>query len=147
MSEKVGVVGSRQGADLDHVRSFVRALHERQPDTTLVSGGGGDVDNAAEQEWLRLGGRVQSFRPVQLPDDSYGVELWDLGGEQPMKFLLTQEPTWANFASAANYRDMLIAEAVQRLVVFYRRGKSRGAEGTAFFARVQGREVYEYERA
>lgn len=149
MSEKVAIVGSRQGADFEHVESFVRALHAQQPDTILVSGGAAGVDTTAEQEWLRLGGVVWSFRPVRLEDynfdPQYGVEKWELGTPQPKKYLLAEEPTWGDFSSAANFRDMLIAAACDRLVAFYRAGKSRGTAGTVLFAQNEGKPVYEYE--
>jgi predicted Rossmann fold nucleotide-binding protein DprA/Smf involved in DNA uptake len=44
VSERIAVVGSRQGADLEQVERFVRALHSRQPSSLLISGGAAGVD-------------------------------------------------------------------------------------------------------
>ena len=143
--EFVSIVGSRIGADYEHVERFVRALHARQPDTVLVSGGANGVDKLAESLWLELGGEVWSFRVRQLGLNRFGIEKWELGGEQPRVFVLNEEPTFANWMSAAIYRNALIAEHGQRVVAFYKRGLSRGTQVTVDFAVGAGRKVYEYE--
>lgn len=109
-------------------------LHAKYPGTVVVSGGASGVDKAAEEEWLRLGGQVESYRPVQFRPDVWGIEKWELGGEQPRVFRLVNEPTWADFKSAAIYRDILIAERADRLVSFQAEGGSRGADFTAWMA-------------
>jgi hypothetical protein len=145
-ADKVAVVGSREGADLEQVRAFMVALHEKYPETLIVSGGATGVDHTAEQTWLSLGGSVWSFRPVTLVQDiEYGIEKWELGRE-PRVFSLANEPTWANYKSAAIYRDMLIADECDRLVAFYRAGRSPGASLTAELADKYGHPVHEFER-
>jgi predicted Rossmann-fold nucleotide-binding protein len=146
LSERVAIVGSRDGADLELVAKFIHALHERQPDTVLVSGGAVGVDATAEQEWLSLGGRVLSFRPVKLPDsDDYGVERWELGGPDPKMYRLLDQLTWATYSGACFNRDWLIAENADRLVAFFRRGRSRGTGMTLDRANGLGCPTYVYE--
>jgi hypothetical protein len=148
VSERVAIVGSREGADLDEVRAFVRALWEKYPDTILVSGGAKGVDQAAEQEWLALGGQVESLRPVQLGPDHYTVEKWYLGGPTPSVYTLANEPTWENYKSAATYRDILIAETADRVVAFTARPLTRGTAFTVESAReTYGKPTYVYERS
>lgn len=151
MAERVAVVGSREGANLSDVVAFLCDLWRKYPDTIIVSGGADGVDRYAESTWQKFGGRVESFRPVllkRLPnaDESWGIEKWELGGSQPRKYLLIEEPTWANFKSAAIYRDILIAEAADRTVSFMRAGGSRGAGFTAETAeKTYGRPTYRFE--
>ena len=147
-SERIAIVGSRQGADLEQVERFVRALYLRQPSSLLVSGGAAGVDKHAEQTWLGLGGRVQSFRPKRNYAGSYAVEVWNLGGDEPSVGVLGEpHPTWADYRSAALYRDSLIAEKSDRIVAFYRRGRSHGTTVTMDFGHAYGRDLHEYEAA
>lgn len=148
MSESVAIVGSRQGADLEQVERFVRALFDRQPSSLLISGGAAGVDKLAEQTWLSLGGRVQSFRPKKLESGSYDVEVWNLGDMQPSVGVLGEpHPTFARYEQACLYRNMLIAEKADRVVAFYRRFKSAGAASTIDFAYAERTPFYEYEAA
>ena len=148
MTERVAVVGSRQGADLEQVERFVRALYLRQPSSLLISGGAAGVDKLAEQTWLSLGGRVQSFRPKMLEPERYGVEVWNLGDPQPSVGVLGEpHPTWRTYAGAAWYRNLLIAEKAHRVVAFYRRSRSAGAASTVDAARAEHKPFYEYEAA
>jgi predicted Rossmann fold nucleotide-binding protein DprA/Smf involved in DNA uptake len=147
-AERIAIVGSRQGADLEQVERFVRALYLRQPSSLLISGGAAGVDKLAEQTWMSLGGRVQSFRPKQLEQERYGVEVWNLGEMQPSVGVLGEpHPTWRTYAGAAWYRNLLIAEKADRVVAFYRRFKSAGAASTIDAARAEGKPLYEYEAA
>lgn len=146
MPEFVAVVGSRQGADLEAVERFVRALRQRQPDTVLVSGGAKGVDKTAEDLWLKLGGVVWSYRPKQI-GDNYGVELWRLGEFPPSVGVLADSDFWAAYAGAAWYRNLLIAQKADRVVAFYRRNKSRGTMDTIDAARAEQKPFYEYEAA
>lgn len=139
MSDCVAIVGSREGANLDHVEGFVADLWRKFPDTTLISGGAPGVDQAAEKCWLEFGGKVKSLRPVKIDtlangDESWGIECWELGGDAPRMYRLVNELTFGNFQSAAIYRDILIAEAADRVVSFMRSGGSRGAGFTAEMA-------------
>lgn len=143
--ERVAIVGSREGADLDAVREFVHALREKYPGSILVSGGASGVDQTAEQEWLSLGGKVESFRPLKRRD-SWVIELWELGGDNPRCYVLETEPSWADFKSAATFRDILIVEVADRTVVFVRFGGSRGAGFTAEMSEnCYGKPTYRYE--
>ncbi len=135
--ERVAIVGSRDGADLSRVEGFLTTLHLVYPDTILVSGGATGVDSCAEQFWLAHGGQVESYRPIatkytkeadgKTRATSYGIEKWELGGASPRAFRLLEEPEFGNYASAAIYRDILIAERADRTVAFFRPGGSRGA--------------------
>lgn len=141
---KLAVVGSRQGADLAHVRAFVAAL---PADTIIVSGGAVGVDKTAEQAWLENGGRVISFRPKQLSDEEYGIEVWELGGDNPRVYEYQGFPTGATYKDAAFLRDILIAETCDRLVAFYKRGRSWGAGFTQGWAHDRGRPDFAFEAA
>jgi len=146
VTEKIAVIGSRQGADLEQVERFVRALYLRQPSSLLISGGAAGVDKLAEQTWLSLGGRVQSFRPKQLETERYGVEVWNLGDMQPSVGVLGEpHPTFADYRSACLYRNMLIAEKADRVVAFYCRLKSAGTMHTIDAAHAERKPFYEYE--
>lgn len=146
---KVAVVGSRQGYDLNHLGSWLHALWQKQgPTTTLISGGADGVDRYAETTWIAFGGQVKSFRPVKVSDwneeDEWGIEVWELGGPSPMVYRLIDHPTFADFGSAASYRDMLIAEEAERGVAF-RANNSRGTTLTVGFFENLGKLVYLYE--
>lgn len=136
LSEKVAVVGSREGADLEAVSewlvSFLKAKH---PDTILVSGGAPGVDKHAESTWLSLGGRVISLRPREEGPEDFSIERWELGGGEPARvYKLEGHPTMYDYRSAALYRDTLIAEEADRVVSFERPGGSRGASFTRAWA-------------
>lgn len=147
MSEAVAIVGSRHGADLEAVKGFVHALYAKQPDTLLVSGGADGVDRTAEQLWLELGGRVKSFRVREQAIDKFAIECWDLGGEQPRVYVMADEPTFIDRTSALFGRDSTIVEHSDRVVAFFRRGRSGGTQLTVDFGVGAGRHVYEYEAA
>lgn len=147
MSESIAVVGSRRGADTSAVVQFVRALHAKQPDSILISGGADGVDKLAEQTWLELGGKVKSFRTRELAPTKHAVEVWNLGGDEPNCFVMAAEPTWYDREGALFYRNSLIAEHADRVVAFFRRGRSVGTQSTVDFAIGAGRPVYEYEAA
>lgn len=145
MSESVAIVGSRRGADLEAVKEFVHALYAKQPDTLLVSGGADGVDRTAEQTWLELGGKVKSFRVREQGLQKFAIECWELGGEQPSCYVLVDHPTWPERVFALFYRNTLIAEAADRVVGFYQRGRSAGTLFTVGWGKDQGLPVYEYE--
>lgn len=145
---KVGVFGSRQGVNRERVENFMRKLWDKQgPETTVVSGGADGTDTYAEETWLALGGEVVSFRPVKFPDwqgidPQFGIQEWHLGGEDPyITQLMGVHPSWADYSSAANYRDMLIAEYADRGVAFHY-NNSRGTAGTVFFFETLGKPVH-----
>ena len=128
MSEVVAVVGSRSYSDLDQVVEFLRALWKKYPETTIISGGARGVDQTAEKTWLRLGGKLVSLRPRKKDEQSYVIDRWELGGDGAGVSTPDYYLEWANFASAALFRDMLFAEEAHRCVAFWN-GMSRG---TAF---------------
>ena len=138
----LALVGSREGADLDHVRAFVAAL---PPDTRLLSGGAKGVDQTAEQTWLSLGGRVLSFRPTKLDDENYGIQVWELGGDNPKTYTYSAYPTAADYRGACFLRNILIAETCDRLVAFYKHGKSPGTMFTQGWAHDIGKPCFEYQ--
>ena len=125
MSERVAVVGNREGADMQSVVQFMDALHAEQPDSIVISGGAAGVDQMGESTWFRLGGRIRSYRPARWPSDeegSWGIEVWNYGGTEPAYVLPVQEQrvSFREYAQACLYRDWLIAEDCDRLVAFYR---------------------------
>jgi hypothetical protein len=143
VSERVGVVGNRKGADLESVAAFIRSLYTSQPDSVLVSGGcsrvvGGreqSVDAFAENAWYKLGGRARSYRPAPY-EGGYGVEIWNYGGSEVSHVLGVehQRVSFKDYKSAALYRDWMLAEDVDRLVAFYRDRMAKHASGAAFTA-------------
>jgi hypothetical protein len=145
-------VGSREGVSLSDVIGFLADLWQKYPYTILVSGGADGVDKTAEGFWRQCGGQVESLRPVLLArypngDESWGIEKWELGAN-PRVYRLVNELTWANFKSAAIYRDILIAEASDRVVSFQSAGGSRGASFTAEVAEhTYERPTYRFEAA
>ena len=130
MSERIAIVGSRQGADTEAVIQFVRALHVKHPDSVLVSGGAEGVDRIAETTWLGLGGELISYRPTKVADEKYVIEEWKLGGEQPQVRVMIEQPSFENYKSACLWRDHLISEEADRIVGFFAPQGSRGAEFT-----------------
>ena len=83
--------GSREGADLEHVASYVRGIAAKYPDTIIVSGGAEGVDKTAETTALASNLSVISFRPKKLRHDEvlgeeWGVQRWEWidGGFQPL---------------------------------------------------------------
>ena len=150
MAEKVAVVGNRKGADMQQVLDFMLALHARQPDTLIISGGAAGVDQMAESTWFRLGGRIRSYRPAPW-HEGYGVEVWNYGGSQPAEVLPVeaQQVQAKDYASAALYRDTLIAEDADRLVAFYRAGPvwNSGTQFTEGWARDRGVPTYTFVAA
>lgn len=147
---KVAVFGSREGISAMRVNLWIAKLWDKQgPDTTLVSGGAPGVDTAAEQTWLAFGGQLVSFRPKKLSgdllhEDVWGVEVWKIGGEQQAVYVPREEPTFSDFKSAANYRDLLIAEYADRGVAFWN-GRSRGTSGTIDAFRAEGKPVHVFK--
>lgn len=148
--ECIAVVGNRQGADLSQVLDFIVALHARQPNSLLVSGGADGVDAFAESTWFRLGGRIRSFRPAPYAD-GFGVEVWNYGGKQPAEVLSVEHHGVQadDYRSAALYRDTLIAEGCDRLVAFYRAGLvwNTGTHFTESWARDRGVPTYSFVAA
>ena len=145
----VAVFGSRKGYDLNHLGEWLHALWTKQgPTTELVSGGAEGVDKNAETTWLAFGGAVTSFRPIKLngpfEDDKYAIETVKLGIERPMVFIDPHHPTFADFSSAATYRDMVIAEYAERGAGF-RYNNSRGTTLTVGFFECLGKPVYLYD--
>lgn len=146
----VAVVGSREGVSLDRVAKWIDKLWAKDRTITLVSGGADGVDRCAEQTWIHFGGSVISFRPKRLPDFQfdpvYGVEVWNLSPEKHTIHVPDELPTWGDYASACNFRDMLIAEKADRCVAFWN-GASRGTAGTIFFFEQLGKPVHVFKEA
>lgn len=139
-------MGSREGADLQSVYDFAVALHDKHPDTIVISGGADGVDKWIEKNWLLLGGMVESYRVKQLGRKEFGVELWELGGHTPVVWILPGHPTLANRRSALLYRDLVVAEKCDRLVAFFRPGRSRGTAFTLEMTEHYGKPTHVYER-
>jgi len=133
---KVAVVGPREGGDTDVAADFCRELYRLNPEIVLVSGGAKGIDQVAETTWHGLGGRVWSYRIRKLAEDSYGVEKWEYGGDEPpLRFLIEAEPTFADPVSALTYRSMLAVEASNRVVAFAGQFAWHGTQKTISLAR------------
>lgn len=130
--KKVAVFGSREGVHPQDVALAVNALYETLGNFILVSGGGpnGSVNFVAETTALEIGIPVISFRPKQARD--YGVdpvfhvEEWRLHRGNGT-VVVHNEPTWADWMSAANFRSMLMAERAEQGVAF----QANDSRGTA----------------
>ncbi len=142
---KVAVVGSRFGVDQTRVAAFMDVLYAREPETVIVSGGAEGADSFAEQAWRAQGGNVISFRPKQLPSGGFTVVKYELSA-RPTAFdlYLLGHPTWADFAGAAFYRNMLIADEVERCVAFWN-GRSEGTRNTMDLCRGRKLPVHQME--
>ena len=148
MSERVGVVGSRDLPPLDLVEEFLTWLLGAHPDSVVVSGGAKGVDRFAERFWVEHGGKVESYRVGRDRRYSDGgvflIEKWHLGpGENRIEHLHHPHPHFSDYTSGLWYRSMLIAEVCDRLVAFARRGGSTGTRFTVDCARGEGKQVYE----
>jgi len=143
--DRVAIVGSRQGADLEKVKTFVQNLHAKHPDTLLISGGADGVDKTAETTWLGLGGDLWSFRVKATENASYGLERWELGLLLSRIVPLPQEPTWADAKSALWYRNLLIAEACDKLVLFHAPNYWGGGGHCEEAARAAGKQTWVYQ--
>lgn len=132
---KVAVFGSREGFTYEEVRDYLEPRF--RADVTLVSGGAPGVDTWAENTWRLLGGHVISLRPVKIDLDSYAVERWET--EEQRVFVPLGQPEWADFKSAAYYRDMLLADEGDRGVAFWH-NFSRGTSHTIDAFKAEGKE-------
>lgn len=140
----VAVVGSRKGASLDDVASFMHALYRKQPDTVIVSGGAAGVDKTAEHEWLGLGGKVISLRPVQK-GESFWIDRWMLSNDaRECEVETLRDVSFADFTSAAIYRDSLIVDYADKVVAFQADPPSAGTTITCGFAKQAGKPVHLY---
>lgn len=122
---KIAVFGSREGFDSETIRAYLAPRFD--PTTILVSGGARGVDSFAEQAWQSLGGNVISLRPTVLSGGCWAVERWE--SNEGRVFIPVGEPEWADFKSAAFYRNMLIAEEADAGVAFHA-NNSRGTWST-----------------
>lgn len=134
-------MGSRKHEHLEEVRSFVAALAAKHPDTVVISGGARGVDSTAEQAARTVGLPVISFRPTGT-DERFYIQRWQLGEKSSITNLT--EPTFADYRSAALYRDLLIANSCDRLVAFHWK-LSAGTAFTVSLARDYGKPVHVYD--
>lgn len=136
---KIAVFGSREGVSQETVNAYLEPRF--RPDVVLVSGGARGVDTFAEQAWIRLGGRVLSFRPVKLTDEEFGAQCWKLGPWPEGQAIIPLEhphPTFRRYDDALDYRSMLVAEVADRGVAFLA-NRSRGTGRTIWFFEVTGK--------
>jgi hypothetical protein len=146
LSERIAVVGNREGADMQQVVEFMCALHAQQPDSIVISGGAAGVDQMAESTWFRLGGRIRSYRPATYLD-GFGIEEWNYGGgSQSVTPPEEHRVQLATYAQACIYRDWVIAGDCDRLVAFYRSGNTyfTGTAITEALARDRGADVHKF---
>lgn len=146
MRERIAVVGSRRGADLEKVQAFLHRLHSKSPDCIVVSGGADGVDSTAETTWLGLGGRVISLRPYEMTPEKFIVQELRLSPLysrlQPEVKLLT-EPSWDSYAGACFWRNKLIVQRCDRLVYFMAEPPTRGTSDSIDAARAEGKPYYD----
>ena len=145
MAELIAVVGSSVGADDTQVIGFMYDLHAKHPDSIVISGGADGVDDLAERTWRFLGHEVRSYRPVKLDTKTWGIEVWVFNGPSPRYYVL-DEPTWADKRGALVYRTWLIAEESQRLIAFFRLGRSPGTQHAVARSQGLGHPTYIHER-
>ncbi len=122
---KIAVFGSRKGWTYEEIAEYLEPRF--RPDVTLVSGGAEGVDSFAETVWQTLGGHIISFRVKKISLDDYSFEKWD--SREMMVNTPPGHPEWADWVSAAYYRDTLIAEEADRGVAFWA-NHSRGTAHT-----------------
>lgn len=139
--ERIAVVGSRKGVDLDLVREFVQTLFRENPRATVISGGAVGVDTTAEQAWLDLGGKVISFRTYKPSQDSWAVEEWHLGPEPSV--VRHTVPTFADPKSALFFRNTMIVDAADVVVSFTNPAYSPGTRFSKAYGRDRGLQVFE----
>ena len=109
----------------------------------VVSGGAVGADQAAEQAWRSLGGEVVSFRPAPRGADSFTINRVTMGAlNGTFDLHLQGHPTWAEYAGACFYRDMLIADECERCVAFWN-GKSSGTRITMDLFKGRGKPVHQ----
>lgn len=146
MSELLAVVGPHENYHLPPVVEFLTALYQIHPDTTIVSGGAKGIDSCAEQTWLKLGGKVISYRPKRISFDpeEWIIEVWELGIPKPRVYDHLGYPTAADFKSCAFLRNILIAETATRLTAFYTGRRSPGASFTEAWARSKGHPAFAF---
>jgi predicted Rossmann fold nucleotide-binding protein DprA/Smf involved in DNA uptake len=145
----IAIVGSRKYPYLDDVRRLVQLIDRDDQATapgyrsTVISGGAEGVDKAAENEAIRLGMLVLSFRVEALSPEEYVIVEWHLGAQKPYWRHCVEKPTWANYESALMYRNSLIIEAADRVVAF-RIPFSRGTSLAVDFAHAYKKPLREY---
>ena len=100
----------------------------------VLSGGAEHVDQTAEQEWLRLGGEVWSYRIRKFGEDRWGVVKWELG-RVPKVYELLGEPSWLDPTSALLYRSMIVASDADKIVAFEGVDRMRGTEFTVWVSK------------
>lgn len=127
----VAIVGSRDFKNLEAVRRFVRSLPE---DACIVSGGARGVDQAAEDEALRRGLAVRSYRPRGVRDH-FQIEKIE---RTPISHFEKWMPgDFTTFAKAAFTRNQMIVNEAASVAVFWD-GRSRGTLDTINKAKAAG---------
>lgn len=131
----MGVVGSRDFADLDLVRSWVSRLARKHPEAVVVSGGARGVDRTAETEARKRGLHVASFRPYSYDAISdrteYSIETHTFGerAQDVVAGRRINPPFFSSYRSAAFHRNGWIVDASDHVVAFWD-GRSRGTLDT-----------------
>jgi hypothetical protein len=146
--KKHAVIGSRDWQDHQAVALYVNQRYAEWGNFILVSGGASGPSTTAEQTALEFGMPVISFRPVQLEaridrEPEYGVEEWRL--HRGTGQVIRHEITFADFASAANYRSLLIAERAEDGMAFWD-GISRGTGFEIEAFAIEGKVCEVYQR-
>jgi hypothetical protein len=113
---KIGIIGSRDYKNTSKIVNIVRRIHERYPDSILISGGARGPDSIAIEEGLRI------------------------GMEKPIVF----KPDWDKYGKKAGMlRNSLIVKESDYIVAFYD-GISRGTQDSIRKAIQAGKKVYIY---
>jgi len=144
VSERIAVVGPREGADLEQIVRFLDKLFAYDPKTVLISGGARGVDTTAETRWLQLGGEVYSYRVREIkvePFQEYAVEEWHLGVEHPTIRQVIEYPEFMDYVSALFARSMLVCEKVDRVIAFYGDNPWKHHRGTEFTVEIASNEA------
>jgi predicted Rossmann fold nucleotide-binding protein DprA/Smf involved in DNA uptake len=150
----IAIVGSRKYPFLDDVKRLVQLIAEddkKEPGFVIVSGGAAGVDTTAEQEALRLGLEVVSYRVWQISNEECGVEEWHMG-RSPYVRRMVEMPKfgnaphgegWSSYEAALVFRNSLIVEKADRVVAF-RAAWSPGTTIAMDFAHAYGKPLREY---
>lgn len=139
---KIAVIGSRGYPYSNDVRRYVRDLGSN---VTLVSGGcPNSPDQWAEDEALRVGMSVISFRPINCGfEDGYRImKVMTVAGSEIIEVMDEYGP-FKNYGQAAFFRNSLIAQECNHMAAFWD-GKSNGTANAIEHGRRLDRAVIVY---
>jgi hypothetical protein len=136
---RVTFTGSREYPRPELVDNFVVALARKYPESVVISGGRGVVDQHAEVSALSCGLEVISYRPIELEGGGFAACVWVAPpGGTLEKTELVLGTKLKSFAQACFYRDELMVKAGERVVGFWDLS-SKGTAHTLSIAKGMGK--------